>query len=253
MEQTPLPVRTLAPLRNVARFSGLVNRLLNTAADLPRMAVFWGCSGYGKSSAAIFSANKARAYCIEVKSVWTRRHACRMILAEMGEQRPAGSIPEMVDQIGQELSRSGRPLIIDDAQLLFSSAAAARMIRDIYKSAAGAPIILIGEQDLLGHLKVIENIDSLMLDRIEAVPVDLADGKHLARIYCPAVTVAEDLLAKTIAECGGSTRRICVNLDKLRDHAATVGKSALALGDLPADWAFFKGQDAKLSLAKGKH
>ncbi len=227
---------TVAPLRNVARFFGLVERLMNRSPELPGMATFYGGSGAGKSTAAIYAQNKTRAYCVEAKSVWTRRHACKMILAELGVLKPDGSIPEMVDQIGRELALSGRPLIIDDAQLLFTSLATSRMIRDIYKSSAGAPIILIGEPDLLPQLKKIENIDSLMLDVVAAMPVNGADARHLTRFYCPGLTVADEVLSRIVDATKGSIRRVCTRLDAVRELAMVAGLKEVTLGDLPREF-----------------
>ena len=234
MEPQTTSVKTIAPLRNVALFSSIVERVTNRHEDLPGMATFYGASGAGKSSASIYAKNRSRAYCIEAKSVWTRRHTCRMILAELGVMKPTGSIPEMVDLIGQELSATKRPLIIDDAQLLFESAATARMIRDIYKSSAGAPILLIGEPELLAQLKKIENIDSLMLVTEAALPANLADAKHLARLYCPNVQIADEVLSRIIDAVKGSIRRVCKRLDDIREHAATAGLKSVAATDLPA-------------------
>ncbi len=233
--QTP-SVKTIAPLRNVALFSQLAERLRNRSPELPGMAVFTGSSGAGKTSAAIYTANRTRAYCVEAKSVWTRRHTCKMILAEIGVSKPSGSIPEMVDEIGLELARSERPLIIDDAQLLFGNPATARMIRDIYKSAAGAAIILIGEPDLADQLKRIENIDSLMLERAQALPANLADARHLARLYCPGVTVGDGLLTKIVETTKGSIRRVCTRLDAVREVAATAGLREVDVPALPANF-----------------
>ncbi len=237
MEAQPLPVKnTIAPLRNVALFSALAERLRNRSPALPGMAAFTGGSGAGKTSAAIYTANRTRAYCVEAKSVWNRRHTCKMILSELGVFKPSGSIPEMVDEIGQELARSERPLIIDDAQLLFGSPATARMIRDIYKSAAGAAIILIGEPDLVQQLALIENIDSLMLERAQALPANLADTRHLARLYCPGVTVTDAVLIKIVETTKDSIRRVCTRLDAVREHALTAGLRDVDLAALPADF-----------------
>lgn len=227
------PVKTIAPVRNVAAFSGLADRLMNRSPDLPGMAAFYGNSGAGKTFGSLYAANRIRAYCVEAKSVWTRKHTCKMILAELGVIKAEGSIPEMVDQIGRELALSGRPLIIDDAQLLFVNAATARMIRDIYKSSAGSPIILIGELDLLPQLKKIENIGSLMLDEVAALPANLADTKHLSKLYCPGVAVSDDVLTRLITVVAGSIRRVCTRLDALREHATVHGLREIGMGSLP--------------------
>ena len=58
-----------------------------------------------------------------------------------------------------------------------------------------------------------------MLDWVQAVTCDLTDCRHLVRVYCPKVEVADDLLEKIRVETRGCTRRICVNLDHIREYA----------------------------------
>ena len=47
----------------------------------------------------------AALYYVQAKSVWTRKHTLKSILGEMGI-KPAGTIPEMADQIAEELAAS---------------------------------------------------------------------------------------------------------------------------------------------------
>lgn len=214
------PVNTIAPLRNVMLLAELIERVLNRKAGLPGMATFHGFSGYGKSFAAMYAANKHRAYHVQVKSVWTRKKLCLSVLTEMGVA-PAATISDMVDQIGQQLSLSGRPLIIDEADYLVAKNMV-EVIRDIYESSQST-IILIGEEQLPQKLKVWERVHGRMLDWVAAEPASLADAKHLARLYCRGITVADDLLEALSTASAGSVRRTCVNLDRVREQAQTAG------------------------------
>ncbi|MEN1522998.1 hypothetical protein AAIH38_36195, partial [Pseudomonas aeruginosa] len=72
---------------------------------------FYGPTGFGKSVSAAWVANRRRAYYVQAKSVWTRKHTLKSILGEMGI-KPGATLPEMADQIAEELAASGRPLII---------------------------------------------------------------------------------------------------------------------------------------------
>jgi hypothetical protein len=63
-------------------------RVKDRPPNLPGLATFSGPSGYGKSMAAIYTANKTRAYHVQCKSVWTRKSLCQAILAEMGIRDP---------------------------------------------------------------------------------------------------------------------------------------------------------------------
>ncbi|HVJ53483.1 MAG TPA: ATP-binding protein [Aliidongia sp.] len=230
------PVNTIAPLRNVAAFAELVDRVVNRTPGLPGMATFHGFSGYGKTFAAIYAANKHRAYHVQVKSVWTRKKLCQSILAEMGVQ-PAATIPDMMDQIGQQLSLSRRPLIIDEADFLVAKGMI-EVVRDIYESSQAA-IILVGEEGLPSMLKRWERVHGRMLDWVPAQPASLGDARHLAQLYCRGIEVADDLLAPLHDASGGSVRRICVNLDRVREHAETGGLARIGRAEFQIE--FFTG------------
>lgn len=221
MSTTPV----IAPLRNVAAFVALVERVTRRSTNLPGMAVFYGKSGLGKTMSATYGANKHKAYYVQVKSVWTKKRLCQAILQEMG-MRPTSTVAEMVDQIGEQLALCGRPLIVDDAQFLVHRGMI-EIMRDIYESSFAA-VILIGEESLPVDLKRWERVHNRMLDWVQAQPCDLADTRHLARMYCPGVDVADELLDKVRLAVNGCTRRIAVNLDHIRAFAE--GKALTAIG-----------------------
>lgn len=223
---------SIAPLRNVAAFAALVERVTKRSNNLPGMAVFYGKSGLGKSVSATYGANKHSAYYVQVKSVWTKKRLCQSFLQEMGI-RAASTVGEMVDQIGEQLALSGRPLIVDDAQFLVHRGMI-EILRDIYESSFAA-VILIGEESLPTDLKRWERVHNRMLDWVQAQPCDLADARHLARIYCPKVDVADDLLEQVRSSVNGCTRRVAVNLDHIRAYAE--GKALTAI-----DSATYKGR-----------
>lgn len=222
---------TIAPLRNVTLLAELVDRVQNRTANLPGMAAFSGPSGYGKSNAAMYAANKFRAYHVQVKSVWTRKKLCASILREMGARDVAATIADMVDQIGEQLSLSQRPLLVDEADFLVKNGMI-EVIRDIYESSQ-APIILIGEENLPNALKRWERVHGRMLDMIPAQPASIGDTRHLARLYCPGVTIDDALLDAAHRKASGSVRRVCVNLDRVRERANTAELAAISLKEFP--------------------
>lgn len=228
---------TLAPLRNVTLMNALVERVMNRAPGLPGMATFHGFSGYGKTSAATYAAVKHHCYHIQVKSVWTQKHLCEMILLALGIQ-PERTISRMVDQIGCELALSGRPLLIDEADYLIQKRMI-EVVRDIYESSAAA-IVLIGEENLPGKLKPWERVHGRMLDWVAAQPASLSDARHLTGHYCPGVAVEQELLAELHTASAGSVRRICVNLDRIRELAKTEGLSSVG-AEQWGDRGFFRG------------
>lgn len=236
---------TIAPLRNVVLFSALVERVMGRPYGLPGMATFHGRSGLGKTFAAIFAANKHRAYHIQIKSVWTRKHMLASILAEMGI-RPAGTIPQMMDQVGEQLSLSRRPLFIDEADHLLVKGMI-EVVRDIYESSQAA-IILIGEEGLPQNLTRYERVHGRMLDWQAAQPACESDARVLAKLYCPTATVGLDLQARLLEASGGSVRRICVNLDRVREFAVANGLKEIGLAEYQGE--IFTGNPAGVPLRR---
>ena len=225
MTEQPTLYNSVAPLRNVSNLVTLTDRVMNRAYGLPGMACFYGFSGYGKTTAATYTANKFQANVVQVKSCWTARKLCQAILIDLGV-KPRPTVADMVDQIAEALARSGRPLLIDDAQYLVARRMV-EVIRDIYES-SGAAIILIGEEQLPQELQRWESVHGRMMDWVAAVPAEIADVVHLARIYAPGIRVEADLQADIHRVTAGSIRRICSCLDKVAEVARVTGADAMS-------------------------
>lgn len=230
---------SIAPLTNVVLFSELMERVKNRKPGLPGLGTFYGPSGFGKTRAAIWAANYYRAYYVQIKSLWTRKALCEAILKEMSVKSSA-TMSAMLDQIGEQLMLSGRPLIVDEADYL-ASKGMIEVIRDIYES-SDAPIILIGEEGLPTKLRAWERVHGRMLDWIAAQPASMEDTQKLAGHYARGVTVAADLLAALHEASAGSVRRVCVNLDQVREAAEIEGWTAITLAQWQSlERPFFTG------------
>ena len=213
-------LNTTAPLTNVGLAMSALERSVNRSPHLPGMVVYYGPSGFGKSFSATYTANNLRAYYIECKSSWTKKGLLFSILKEMGIA-PAHTIYEMTDQISEELVLSQRPLIIDEMDHIVDKKAV-EIVRDIYEGSQ-APILLIGEEKLPTKLKRWERFHGRVLDFVPAQPASTADAKHLRRLYARGIEVADDLLDEIQRISRGSVRRICVNLDRVREIASVEG------------------------------
>lgn len=213
-------VVTTAPLKNVAIANNLMQRLIERPRHLPGMGVFYGPSGWGKSVAGSYVANKHRAYYVQCRSIWPKKALLKAILHEMGIP-PARTIYEMVDQIIDQLVASRRPLMIDEMDHLVAKKDV-ELIRDIYEG-SGAPILMIGEEKFPAKLREWERFHNRILCWQQAQPSDMSDVRHLARLYAPRLTIDDELLDRMLRETRGVTRRICVNLETLRDYAVVNG------------------------------
>lgn len=229
---------SVAPLRNVAALVALIERVQKRGPGLPGMATFYGPSGYGKTTSAVYAANRFQAYQVQVKSVWGARKFCEAVLVDLGI-KPARTIADMVDQISEELARTGRPLLIDEADHLVQRRMI-EIVRDIYES-SGASVILIGEELLPQKLQQWERVHGRMLDWVGAQPGNIDDVGHLAPIYCPSISLADDLKEYLLRVSQQSIRRICINLERVREFAVTRGLDHVAR----SDWGkanFFTGE-----------
>ena len=114
------------------------------------------------------------------------------------------------------------------------------LVREIHDKSCSA-IVLIGEELLPSKLVGWERFHNRMLDWVPAQPADLSDVRHLARLYAPEVTMADDLLGKIADAASGRVRRACVSIERVREMASTSG---LAEVDLAAwgDRPLFLGQ-----------
>lgn len=229
-----------AEITNIRLCDVALERAIERTQSLPGMVCLYGPSGFGKSVAALLVANSRRAYYIQAKSVWTKKHTLTAILHEMGIT-PAATIPMMMDQAAQELAMSGRPLIVDEMDHLVEKKAV-ELIRDLYE-ASQAPILLIGEEQLPNKLKRWERFHGRVLAWIPAQPISLEDAKKLLPIYAHGINVEDDMIKHLVHISGGSVRRVAVNLEAIREKAIeygwetvdrrTWGKTELYTGEAP--------------------
>lgn len=215
-----------AALGIVAMIMSVMDRIVNRAHHLPGMAVLYGFSGYGKSTAAAYVANRLRAYYVECKSTWTRKALLENILKVMGIT-PGPNTNAMLDQVCEQLAKSGRPLIIDEMDHVVEKSAV-ETVRDIYEGSK-APILLIGEERLPGKLTKWERFHGRILEWAAAPPADLNDARILAGFYCQGIEIRDDLLTEIHSKSKGSVRRICVNLDRALEEAADQGLITIGL------------------------
>jgi hypothetical protein len=225
MTQKGLDCNTAA-LGAVSLAMGLLSRIIERRQHLPGMAVLYGPSGFGKSTAAAYIANKMRAYYLECKSVWSKKALMENILKVMGIA-PGRTVSHMLDQICEQLAKSGRPLIIDEMDHIVEKVAV-EIIRDIYEGSR-APILLVGEERLPAKLIKWERFHGRILEWAAAPAADLQDARILADFYCAGLIVQDDLLATIHGKSKGSVRRIVTNLDRVREEAQNQGLATVGL------------------------
>jgi len=182
---------------------------------------------------------QTRAYYVAMQSVWTRRAFLEAVAREMG-LAATGTIAHIANAVAEQLVLSGRPLLIDEADVLAERDGGAGLVKDLYESTLGT-ILLIGEEKLPQKLTRYERLHGRVLEWVGAMPATLADARALCGIYCPGVEVADDLLGAFAAKAKGSVRRIAVNLDRVRQSAKSQGWQRVDLA-LWGDRAIYSGE-----------
>lgn len=209
-------VNKRAPLRNVAAFSTLVQRVVERPMGVPGMALMYGYPGLGKTEAAIQGANMYRAIYVECGQYTTARSLLIDILRELGEPRPAGTVVDLIGQAVRHLAQNTRrPLIVDEAHHI-----AAKRFVDVLRELhdkSRAPVILIGEETLPKRLQAFPHVKDRMLVETSALPCNADDFALLARVYAPGVRFDPALVDLIMRKTGGNARRIVVNLAEARE------------------------------------
>lgn len=228
MKDQPVNALSIAPLRNVSALLTMTDMLQARPPGLSGLGVFSGFSGYGKSVASQYVMNRLAARYVEVRDFWTKKTFCESVLRELGIDRPKGTIArmmsEIIDIMGDDPSR---PLIIDEADKLVDKNMI-ELVRDIHE-VTGVPIVLVGEENLPAKLKVFERVDNRVLGRVLAEKCDTADARHLAKIRCPGIELAPDLIDHIVAQTKGNARRIATTLHNVKVFALNEGLQALDL------------------------
>lgn len=224
-------VKNVAPMRNVMLLGSLIRAVIGREEGMPGMACFHGFSGYGKSQAALYNTQATNACWVEIKSIWTRKDITEKICLGLGI--PAGrTVSSSVEKIGKELALSGRPLLLDEGQILCTDAKML-LLHDLYESAHGGSIILIGEEDLPQRLREYDRIHNRMLDWVAAEPADRREVGVLAALKFPDLSLSPEVLQHTLEVSQAVARRIVSNLAKIKDYARDEGKSDIEAADIP--------------------
>lgn len=214
-----------AQLTNMALALQTLVDCVEAGDNSPRLGLFYGFSGYGKSVGAAFAGARTGAAYIEAKSIWTQRTLLEAIAEELGIARLDRTAPRMLRQIIEELNRSPRPLIIDEMDHLVKKQSV-EIIRDIH-DATSIAIMMIGEEALPGKLKEWERFDNRILIAQPAQPASEEDALKLRDHYCRRVAVADDLALMFRERCRAVTRRIVVNLQAAEREAAIDGEQRI--------------------------
>lgn len=140
-----------------------------------------------------------------------------------------GTIAVKVAEIIRLLADDNRPLIIDEADHLIKKVMI-DVVREISDKSA-SPVILIGEEQLPEKLLPFERAHNRVFAWVAAQPVNVADAAALASLYAPNITIAVDLIEHVVGLTDGVTRRVVINLERIKEFAMERGLTHIDLGN----------------------
>lgn len=214
-----------AQLGNMALALRTLADCMEAGEHSPRMGLFYGFSGYGKTVGSAFAAARTGAAYIEARSIWTQKSLLEAIAEELALTKPDRTGPRMLRQIIEELNRRPRPLIIDEMDHLVKRQMV-EIIRDLH-DATPIAIMMIGEESLPAKLKEWERFDNRILIAQAAQPASRDDAIKLRDHYARGVAIADDLALLFQERCKGVTRRIVVNLQTAEREAILAETTAI--------------------------
>lgn len=215
-----------APISNVGLAGQALGRAIDRDPMLPGIVCLYGPSGYGKTQAAAYCANKYRGIYVECRSFFKAKSLMESLSQEAG-LRKVHTVAAMFGQLVEELALSRRPIIIDEVDHIVG-ATTLQVIRDLH-DAAGCAVLLIGEENLHRELARTERFHNRVLQWVPAVAATLGDARTLTRYYSPAVEIADDLLKYFHKKTGANVRRLCVNLHNAQALALSQGWKTIDL------------------------
>jgi DNA transposition AAA+ family ATPase len=226
MTDTMIAINTVAPLANVARLTQLVTICQNRSYGVPGMGCFHGRAGLGKTSAGIYATIKFNACHVEALPIGGVKGLLMMIVHELGLQ-PKSTADALFMQAAGEFARTGRPLIIDEADKCLNEKSI-EIIRAIHDR-TGVPVIFMGEEQLPQKLQRWERVHSRILQSVQAEPATVEDVRQMALIYAAPCHVGADVLAAVLTVSQGSLRNVVTNLAGVKQWAAARGLTSVTM------------------------
>lgn len=228
MTELPPLYNSVAPLANVGRLTTLIKRIEAREYGLPGMGCVYARAGRGKTTAAVYATNALNACHVEALPFGGVKNLLSLIVEELGV-RPGRTTEALFRQAAEQLGRTGRPLIIDEADHILNdrSIEAVRRLHDT----SAVPVILMGEERLPQRLQQWERVHSRILSWVGMEEVSREDIDHLARIYARGVTLGADLKAALLTASRGSIRNASTNLSHVREFAGIRGLSTVTMAE----------------------
>lgn len=227
---------------NVARLAEAGEALQRRAYNMPGMGLIHGETGYGKSTAVTWYANKPHVNAVFVRALacWTPASMLEAILRKLGRD-PRGSCARMMGEIIEILALSQRPLFIDEADYIVESKRMCESARDLHDMAT-VPVVLIGMGGIDQRLAHRKQLTGRVMQDVKFQPLTEEDAQKLAaELVDESVKIKPDLVAQLNRQAAGSVRLLVVGLGRIEQAAKSKGMASIGC----AEWGrreFFTGE-----------
>lgn len=228
----------IVPVKNVAKLNDAGEALRRRPAGMPGMGLVHGETGYGKTTAVTWYANRCNAAYVRATSLWTPAAMLTKIAEELRIQAK-GSCSQMMDSIIEALALSNRALFVDEADYLVDNKRMTESLRDLHDMAT-VPVILIGMGGIDQKLSHRKQLTGRVMQDVRFQPLDLEDARSLANANCE-VKVADDLLERLHRQSNGSARLLIVGLARIEQRARIMGASEIGSSSWGKADGFFTG------------
>lgn len=215
-----------ARLTNVSLFHNLIQYVVHRDNGLPSIGVFYGASGLGKTTSAIFGAMVSDARYVCVGASWRPKKLITEIAKQHGIH-DVTTVGQGMERIIEAVTYEPKPIIVDEADYLVKGQSI-QLIREIADE-TGCPILLLGEGLLSKKLQSVEMVYNRVLKFERAVQCSVEDTILLAEMYAAGLDISQDLIEALTLESSGIARRIVVNIAKIKAAALNEGIAKIDL------------------------
>jgi DNA transposition AAA+ family ATPase len=216
-----------------------------------RIAIVYGESGSGKTTALINTQNSTNCVVVKASPTWTPKWMLTALCEQLG-LRPQGQSQPMFDEIVRQLQASRRTILLDEANFIvecLESRNILSILGTLYRihDDAEVPIILFGLSSFPKYLgqkasrnETVDAFKQRCVQEIQFQKCNFADARLVADLRCE-VKVSDTLLTKIVGDINGSFRRLIVALTDIEREAIAQGWKEI---DLPQVEALKKSKRA---------
>lgn len=215
------------PVSNVTRLTQAFGRLQKMPQGAPRIGLVHGRSGAGKTTGITWLAVGQNGVFVTASPQWTSSTMLKAIVRELGLDM-VGSNQDLLDRIVGSLQSSRRPIFIDEADFLMSSAKLLETLRWIHDM-ANVPLLMVGMEKIARKVSAREQLARRVAEEIQFDPMEMTDARQVADTLV-GLRIEDDLLTSLHDAAKGGIGRLCVGLGAIEHYGMSRGYSSI---DLP--------------------